>query len=78
MATFSSCRTWKCQKCGAILVKGQFFDLLQAGMPMESVSGTNTCGNCGKQYSQAAVYAGDYDIEVTSEGAPKKRWPFRK
>jgi len=55
--------TWKCPKCGEILIKGmRGGGLFSSG----TIIGTATCSNCGAQFQQSDVYGGKYDVSLSS------------
>jgi len=63
----TSCRIWKCPKCGELLKKPSLGTVWQVGDPISKVAGTGTCLKCGAEFNQADIYGGRYDAEPEVE-----------
>jgi hypothetical protein len=63
--TVTACKIWKCPNCQEVLKKGALGTIWQSGDPIVKVAGTGTCLKCGAQFSQADIYGGHYDVEIS-------------
>ena len=61
----TSCKDWKCPKCGAALEKPSLGTVITPGEDVRVLFGTATCPSCGSQYKQSDVYGGRYDIPAS-------------